>query len=121
MQEDVAAPADLDRRNSWTPAGPVAAQTKFLWVSLEQEMPTNDEIDDRIKQLARAAKNHQSRIWWWQQATIKLITDIEKYKNINGSQTTNFSSESYQHFCAEFQHNLSWLICRKINHYRPDK
>jgi hypothetical protein len=28
---------------------------------LEQEMPTNEEIDDRLKQLAIAAKNHQSR------------------------------------------------------------
>ena len=81
MQEDVAAPADLDRRNSWNPAGPVAAR-KFFWVSLEQEMPTNDEIDDRLKQLAIAAKNHPSRTWWRQQAMTKLITEIEKIKSL---------------------------------------
>jgi len=55
-------------------------------------MPTNDEIDDRLKQLAIAAKNHQSRTWGRQQAMTKLITEIEKYKIINCPQTTNFSS-----------------------------
>jgi predicted transcriptional regulator len=57
-------------------------------------MPTNDEIDDRLKQLAIAAKNHQSRTWGRQQAMTKLITEIEKYKNINCPQTTNLSSEN---------------------------
>ena len=47
-------------------------------------MPTNDdEIDDRLKQLAIAAKNHQSKTWGRQQAMSKLITEIEKYKIIN--------------------------------------
>ena len=59
-------------------------------------MPTNDEIDDRLKQLAIAAKNHQSRTLWRQQPMTKLITEIEKYKLINCPQTTNFSSETYQ-------------------------
>jgi len=63
-------------------------------------MPTNDEIDDRLKQLAIAAKNHQSRTLWRQQAMTKLITEIEKYKIINCPQTTNFYSENYQEFCA---------------------
>jgi hypothetical protein len=63
-------------------------------------MPTNDEIDDRLKQLAIAAKNHQSRTWGRQQAMTKLITEIEKYKIINCPQTTNFYSENYQEFCA---------------------
>lgn len=58
-------------------------------------MPTNDEIDDRLKQLAIAAKNHQSRTWGRQQAMTQLITESEKYKIINGSKTTNFPSESY--------------------------
>jgi len=55
-------------------------------------MPTNDEIDDRLKQLAIAAKNHQSRTWGRQQAMTKLITEIEKNKIINCPQTTNFFS-----------------------------
>jgi hypothetical protein len=88
---------------------------------LEQEIPTNDEIDDRLKQLAIAAKNHQSRTLERQQAMIKLITEIEKYKIINSPQTTNFSSETYQGFCAEAQHNLMLGICRKIHNYRPEK
>ena len=77
-------------------------------------MPTNDEIDDRLKQLAIAAKNYQSRTWGRQQAMTKLITEIEKYKNINCPQTTNLSSENYQKFCAEAQHNLMLRICRKF-------
>jgi len=81
MQEDVAAPADIDRRNTWNPAGCIAAR-KFFWVSLEQEMLTNDEIDDRLKQLAIAAKNHPSRTWGRQQAMTKLITEIEKIKSL---------------------------------------
>jgi len=75
-------------------------------------MRTNDEIDDRLKQLALAAKNHQSRTLGRQQAMTKLITESEKYKIINCPQTTNFSSETYQEFCAEASHNLSWCICR---------
>jgi hypothetical protein len=59
-------------------------------------MPTNDEIEDRLKQLAIAAKNHHSRSLGRQQAMTKLITDIEKYKIINCPKTTNFSSETYQ-------------------------
>jgi len=84
-------------------------------------MPTNEEIDDRLKQLAIAAKNHQSRTWGRQQAMTKLITEIEKIKIINCHQTTNFSSEHYQEFCAEAQHNLMLRICREIQNYRPDK
>ena len=84
-------------------------------------MPTNDEIDDRLKQLAIAAKNHQSRTWGRQQAITKLITDIEKYKNINCPQTTNLSSEKYQEFCEEAQQNLMLRICREIHNYRPEK
>jgi len=59
-------------------------------------MPTNDEIDDRLKQLAIAAKNHQSRTLGRQQAMTKLITEIEKYKIINCPQTTKFFSTTYQ-------------------------
>ena len=59
-------------------------------------MPTNDEINDRLKQLAIAAKNHQSRTLGRQQAMTKLITEIEKYKIINCVQTTNFPSGTYQ-------------------------
>ncbi len=75
----------------------------------------------RLKQLAIAAKNHQSRTWGRQQAMTKLITEIEKYKNINCPQTTNLSSENYQEFCAEAQHNLMLRICREIHNYRPEK
>ena len=57
-------------------------------------MPTNEEIDERLKQLAIAAKNHQSRNWGRQQAMTKLITEIEKYKIIDCPQTTNFYSEN---------------------------
>ena len=84
-------------------------------------MPTNDEIDDRLKQLAIAAKNHQSRTLGRQQAMTKLITEIEKYKNINCPQTTNFYSGTYQEFCADAQHKLMWRICRNFPNYRPDK
>ena len=84
-------------------------------------MPTNDEIDDRLKQLAIAAKNHQSRTWGRQQAMTKLITAVEKYKNINCPQTTKFYSENYYDFCAEFPQNLSGRICREIHNYRPKK
>ncbi len=64
-------------------------------------MPTNDEIDDLLKQLAIAAKNHQSRTWGRQQAMSQLITEIEKYKIINCPQTTNFYSESNQIICSK--------------------
>jgi hypothetical protein len=74
-------------------------------------MPTNDEIDDRLKQLAIAAKNHQSRTWGRQQAMSKLITESEKYKIINCPQTTNLSSETDREFCAEAQHKLMLRIC----------
>jgi hypothetical protein len=84
-------------------------------------MPTNDEIDDRLKHLAIAAKNHQSRTWGRPQAMTKLITEIKKYKIINCPKTTNFSSDKYHEFCAEFQHNLMWRICREIHNYRPEK
>jgi hypothetical protein len=84
-------------------------------------MPTNEEIDDLLKQLAIAAKNHQSRTLGRQQAMTKLITEIEKYQNINCPQTTNFYSETYQEFCAKAQHNLMWRICIEIHKYRPDK
>ena len=85
-------------------------------------MPTNDdEIDDRLKQLAIAAKNHQSRTWGIQQAMTKLITESEKYKIINCPQTTTFSSANYQELCAKAQHNLIGRICRKIHNYRPEK
>ncbi|AFZ06059.1 hypothetical protein Osc7112_1540 [Oscillatoria nigro-viridis PCC 7112] len=63
-------------------------------------MPANDEIDDRLKQLAIIAKNHQSRTLWRQQAMTKLITQIEKNKIINWPQTTNFYSENARDFCA---------------------
>ena len=84
-------------------------------------MPTNDEIDDRLKHLAIAAKNHQYRTWGRQQAMTKLIAEIEKIKIINCPQITNFSSENYQVFCAEAQHNLRLRICREIHNYRPAK
>jgi hypothetical protein len=84
-------------------------------------MPTNEEIDDLLKQLAIAAKNHQSRTLGRQQAMTKLITEIEIYQNINCPQTTNFYSETYQEFCAKAQHNLMLHICIKIHNYRPEK
>jgi len=83
-------------------------------------MLTNDEIDDRLKQLAIAAKNHPSRTWGRHQAMTKLITEIEKYKIINCPQTTNFYSEIERDFCAESQHNLMFCICREIHKYRPN-
>ncbi len=55
-------------------------------------MPANDEIDDRLKQLAIIAKNHQSRTLGRQQAMTKLITQIEKNQIINWPKTTNFYS-----------------------------
>jgi hypothetical protein len=58
-------------------------------------MPTNDEIDHRLKQLDLAAKNHQSRRLGRQQARTELITESENYKIINCPPTTNFSSETY--------------------------
>jgi hypothetical protein len=63
-------------------------------------MPTNDEIDERLKQLAIAAKNHQSTTLGRQQAMTKLITKIEKYKIINCPPITNFFYEIYQKICA---------------------
>ncbi len=63
-------------------------------------MPTKDEIDDRLKQLAIAAKNHQSTTLGRQQAMTKLITEIEKYKIINDPKNTKLYYENYQKYCA---------------------
>jgi hypothetical protein len=66
-------------------------------------MPTNDEIEDRLKQLAIPAKNYQSRTLGRQQAVTKLITEIEKYKNLNCPQTPNFAYANYHKVFAESQ------------------
>ena len=84
-------------------------------------MASNDEIDDRLKQLAIAAKNHQPKTLERQQAMTKLLTEIEKYKIINCPRNQNFTWENYQEICAEAHQDLMLRICREIKNYRPEK
>jgi hypothetical protein len=84
-------------------------------------MASNDEIDDRLKQLAIAAQNHQAKTLERQKAVTKLVMDIEKYKIINCPQNTKFSSVIYQEICAEAKQELMFRISRQIHNYRPEK
>ncbi|TAH16846.1 MAG: hypothetical protein EAZ10_19965 [Oscillatoriales cyanobacterium] len=84
-------------------------------------MPTKDEIDDRLKQLAIAAQNHQPKTLGRQKAVTRLVMEIEKYKIINCPQNTKFSYAIYQEICAEAKQELMFRISREIHNYRPEK
>ncbi|MEG3895276.1 MULTISPECIES: hypothetical protein [unclassified Microcoleus] len=84
-------------------------------------MPTNDEIDDRLKQLAIAAKNHPPKTVERNKAVTKLVMEIEKYKIINCPRNPSLSYDIYQEICAEAKQDLMLRICREIHNYRPDK
>lgn len=84
-------------------------------------MPTKDEIDDRLKQLAIAAKNHQPKTLGRQQAVTRLIMEIEKHQIINCPQNPNFSYAIYREICAEAKQELMFRISREIHNYRQDK
>jgi hypothetical protein len=84
-------------------------------------MPTKDDIDDRLKQLAIAAKNHQPKTLGRQKAVTRLVMEIEKYKIINCPQNKNFSYAIYQEICAEAKQELMFRISREIHNYRPEK
>ena len=84
-------------------------------------MPTKDDIDDRLKQLAIAAKNHQPKTLGRQKAVTRLVMEIEKYKIINFPRIQSFSWDNYQEICAESYQDLMLRICREIHNYRPEK
>lgn len=83
-------------------------------------MATNGEIDDRLKQLAIAAKNHPPKTVERNKAVTKLYMEIEKYKIINCPKNRNFSYQIYQEICAEAKQDLMLRICREVHNYRPE-
>ncbi|MGB3265936.1 MAG: hypothetical protein WBA89_18485 [Microcoleus sp.] len=83
-------------------------------------MPTKDEIDDRLKQLAIAAKNYQPKTLGRQQAVTKFIMEVETYKIVKIPQNTKFSAQVYREICAEARQILLLRICREIHNYRPE-
>ena len=84
-------------------------------------MATNGEIDDRLKQLAIAAKNHPPKTVERQKAVTKLFMEIEKYKIIKCPKNLNFSYQIYQEICAESKQDLMLRICKEFYNYRPEK
>lgn len=84
-------------------------------------MATNDEIDDRLKQLAIAAKNHPPKTVERQKAVTKLYMEIERYKIIKCPKNLNFSYQIYHEICAEAKQDLMLRICREVHNYRPEK
>ena len=84
-------------------------------------MATNGEIDDRLKQLAIAAKNHPPKTVERQKAVAKLYMEIERYKIIKCPKNLNFSPEIYQEICTEAKQDLMLRICKEVNNYRPEK
>ena len=99
----------------------IAGWRQFFWVPLEQEMATNGEIDDRLKQLAIAAKNHPPKTVERQKAVAKLYMEIERYKIIKCPKNPNFSPEIYQEICTETKQDLMLRICKEVQNYRPEK
>ncbi|MBE9188108.1 hypothetical protein IQ270_26590 [Microcoleus sp. LEGE 07076] len=83
-------------------------------------MPTKDEIDDLLKQLAIAAKNYPAKTLGRQQAVTKFMREIDKYKIVNCPRNTNFSPENYRKICAEARPMFLLRICREIHNYRPE-
>lgn len=83
-------------------------------------MPTKDEIDDRLKQLAIAAKNHQPKTLGRQKAVTKLVIEIEKFEIINFPRNQHFSYDIYREICAEAKQELMFRISREIHNYRPE-
>jgi hypothetical protein len=84
-------------------------------------MASKDDIDDRLKQLAIAAQNHQPKTLGRQKAVTRLVMEIEKYQIINCPQNTKFSYAIYQEICAEAKQELMLRISREIHNYRPEK
>ena len=84
-------------------------------------MATNGEIDDRLKQLAIAAKNHQPKTVERRKAVTTLYMEIERYKIIKCPQNSNFSYKIYQEICSEAKQELMLRICKEVHNYRPEK
>ncbi len=84
-------------------------------------MSSNGEIDDRLKQLAIAAKNHPPKTVERQKAVTKLFMELEKYKIINSPKNRSFSYDDYQEILVEAKQDLMLRICKEVHNYRPDK
>lgn len=85
-------------------------------------MATNGEIDDRLKQLAIAAKNHPPKTVERQKAVTALYMEIEKSKIIKcPPKNPHFSYQIYQEICAEAKQDLMLRICKEVHNYRPEK
>ncbi|MBE9164431.1 hypothetical protein [Tychonema sp. LEGE 06208] len=84
-------------------------------------MPTKDEIDDRLKQLAIAAQNHQPKTLGQRLAMTNFMAEVEKYKIVKCPRNTKFTPEIYRAICAEAKSDLTLRICREIHNYRPEK
>ena len=84
-------------------------------------MANNGEIDDRLKQLAIAAKNHPPKTVERQKAVTQLYMEIERYKIIKCPKNRSFSHEIYQEICAEAKQDLMLRICKEFHNYRPEK
>lgn len=84
-------------------------------------MSSNGEIDDRLKQLAIAAKNHPPKTVERQKAVTKLFMELEKYKIINSPKNRSFSYDDYQEILAEAKQDLMLRICKEVHNYRPEK
>ncbi len=84
-------------------------------------MATNGEIDDRLKQLAIAAKNHPPKTVERQKAVTQLYMEIERYKIIKCPKNQSFSYDDYQEILAEAKQDLMLRICKEVHNYRPEK
>ena len=84
-------------------------------------MATNGEIDDRLKQLAIAAKNHPPKTVERRKAVTKLYMEIERYRIIKCPKNHNFTPEIYQEICNEAKQDLMLRICKEVHNYRPEK
>ncbi len=84
-------------------------------------MSSNGEIDDRLKQLAIAAKNHPPKTVERQKAVTKLFMELEKYKIINIPKNRSFSYDDYQEILVEAKQDLMLRICKEVHNYRPEK
>ncbi|MBE9096501.1 hypothetical protein [Tychonema sp. LEGE 07203] len=83
-------------------------------------MPTKDEIDDRLKQLAIAAKHYPAKTLGRQQAVTKFIMEVETYKIVKCPQNKKFPPQVYREICAESRQIFMLRICREIHNYRPE-
>ena len=84
-------------------------------------MSSNGEIDDRLKQLAIAAKNHPPKTVERQKAVTQLFMELEHYKIIKCPKNHNFSHEIYDEILAEAKQDLMFRIYKEVHNYRPEK